>query len=210
MSGGTKNDKMTWLGRICAAAIFAGLLPFVPGRSAHAATDDGNFAVERSGQATCSRFLKAQAEDPQEFTRYLGFLEGYLSAANRYEPNTFDLTPWHDTHALSVILATHCKEAPEESLGIAVQRFVGAVMPLRLASHSPMVRIERNGKTAEVYEAILKRAQIALGQRALYAGPLDGKYSTALGTAFESFQKNNSLDPTGIPDVPTLWVLLNP
>jgi hypothetical protein len=175
-----------------------------------AASQDGKFAVEGPGQASCSRILHAKDANPNEFTRYIGFMEGYISAANRYEPNTFDLTPWHSSQALSLILTKHCESHPKDILGVVMQELVVAMMPIRLATYSPREAIGDAKAHAEVYEAIIKRSQEVLTRKGLYAGPADGRYSPATGDAIKAFQKTAHLDATGIPDTATLWILLNP
>src|SRR5690606_16506020 len=83
---------------------------------AQAETKDHQFALEESGRATCAMYARARAGSPQATARYIGFIEGYLTAANRYEPNTFDLTPWHTPEAFALILDEHCAKNPDEAL----------------------------------------------------------------------------------------------
>ena len=198
------------------SAIVAGFAIVVGGAGlalsspASAASKDGKFAVEGPGQASCERILHAKEVDANEFARYLGFMEGYISAANRYEPNTFDLTPWHTSQALTLILTKHCETHPKAVLGVVMQEFVVAMMPVRLASYSPREKIADGANHAEVYEAIIKRSQEMLAKRGLYTGPADGQYSPAMGDAIRTFQETAHLDATGVPDTATLWVLLNP
>src|SRR5690606_38666801 len=139
------NMKFVRTGRN-AAFTLASLALLIPPWSAAAATQDGRFAVEGPGQAMCSRILQAKDRNTEEYARYIGFVEGYLSAANRYEPNTFDLTPWHTSQALSLIMVKHCESHPNDLLGVVVQQLVVAMMPLRLASYSSMERIEAGPK----------------------------------------------------------------
>jgi hypothetical protein len=44
----------------------------------------------------------------------------------------------------------------------------------------------------------------------LYRGKLDGADSPEFRTALTHFQQLARLDPNGLPDTATLWVLLNP
>lgn len=191
-------------------AIATGIPGLTLSSSALAASKDGKFAVEGPGQAACSRILHAKNTDANEFARYVGFMEGYISAANRYEPNTFDLTPWHSSQALSLILMKHCETHPKDVLGLVMQELVVAMMPVRLASYSPRERIAEGSNHAEVYQAILKRSQEVLAKKGLYTGVADGRYTPAMGDALRAFQRTAHLDATGIPDTATLWVLLNP
>lgn len=178
--------------------------------SAHASTKDGQFAVEDGGRVMCATFTKASAQKSESYHRYVGFVEGYLTAANRYEPNTFDLTPWHTPAALALILASHCKKYPKENLAMAAQRLVISMAPVRLASFSKLLEVGEANKKTVVYATILKRAQSELARKGLYRGELNGEFTPGFRAALTQFQTLAKLDPTGIPDTATLWVLLNP
>jgi hypothetical protein len=169
------------------------------------------FAVEGAGMLTCARFTAARADTASpEYQRMIGFIEGYLTAANLYEPDTFDLTPWHNAAALDMIMGNHCAQHPEERLVGVTQRMVGGLRPFRLARFSPLLEVGDGENRALVYETILRRAQAALRIRGLYAGPEDGTFPPALRQAFRDFQRSVGLTETGVPDPATLWKLLNP
>ncbi|QFT76462.1 peptidoglycan-binding domain-containing protein [Erythrobacter sp. THAF29] len=209
-------NRTTWLrGERRAGWGLRVLLPFAallgvaaPGASAE--TADKKFAVESAGRTTCAQYTEARSSNPSKAARYIGFIEGYLTAANRYEPNTFDLTPWHTTSAFALILDQHCKRTPEDGLAMVAQKLVVSMMPLRLADSSPLVELREGENRAVVYERILWRAQGELARRGLYRARPDGKDSPEFRSALTQFQKLSKLDPSGVPDVATLWVLLNP
>ena len=178
---------------------------------ANAQDNQRQFAVEGAGMLTCARFVAARADTTSpDYQRMIGFIEGYLSAANLYEPDTFDLTPWHNAAALDMIVENHCSAHPEDRLVGVTQRMVGGLRPFRVARFSPMLEVGDGQNRAFVYETILRRAQAALQLRGLYSGPEDGTYTPALRQAFRDFQREVGLDPTGVPDPATLWKLLNP
>ncbi|PLK26995.1 peptidoglycan-binding protein [Novosphingobium sp. TH158] len=179
-------------------------------QSARAAAPDGVFAVEESGRMPCPAFVAAKAKNSPAFTRAIGFIEGYISAANRYEANTFDLSPWHTGQAYGLILEQHCKAHASDTIGMAAQRLVAALQPLRLASPSKLIEVGNGKHKAVLYEAILKRAQSALARRGLYRGAASGTFDAPTQKAFAAFQSGASLQPTGVPDPATLWKLLNP
>lgn len=171
----------------------------------------GKFAVEGAGQLSCAVFTASRKDKGSaEYQRLIGFVEGYLSAANRYEPNTFDLSPWHNAAAFDLILDKHCGENPEDSVVGVMQKMVGALRPVRVAEYSPMVEVGSGENRAVVYRTILQRAQAALRQRGYYQGDEDGTYSPELRDALLAFQKRADLFETGVPDPATLWTLLNP
>jgi putative peptidoglycan binding protein len=189
---------------LAAAAVVA-----VPS-GASASTKDGKFAIESTGRTACSAFTAASAKKNEAHHRYVGFIEGYLTAANKYEPNTFDLTPWHTTAALALILENHCKKNPTDTLAMAAQRMVAAMAPVRLANFSDLLEVGQGDRKTYVYTQILKRSQTALAGKGLYHGQADGKFSPEYRTALTQFQTLAKLEPTGLPDTATLWVLLNP
>lgn len=181
--------------------------------AATARANDGNnqFAVEGPGRLDCATFTRARADKGSaEYQRMIGFIEGYLSAANRYEPNTFDLSPWHNAAAFDLILEKHCSEKPEDVMVAVVQKMVGALRPLRVASFSPLVEVGTGENRAFVYETILRRTQAALRSRGLFDGEEDGKFSPKMRDALLAYQRRADLYETGVPDPATLWTLLNP
>lgn len=175
-----------------------------------AATRDGRFAVEDVGRFTCADLTRARQGKTPLYARMMGFVEGYVTAANRYEPNNFDLTPWHTTAAYSVILASHCQRNPRDALVMATQRMVESLKPQRLTTYSDMVMIRDGTKQTAVYASVLQRAQVQLASKGFYKGPNDGRYRPEMKLALQNFQKSVKLPADGVPNPATLWVLLNP
>lgn len=196
--------------RIFAILIGTALIISTPG--AISANDANNrFAVEGAGRLDCATFTESRADKGSaEYQRMIGFVEGYLSAANRYEPNTFDLSPWHNAAAFDLILEKHCSENPQENMVSVIQKMVGALRPVRVAEFSPLVEVGTGENRAFVYEAIMRRAQAALRSRGLYQGQEDGKFSPQMRDALLAYQRSSDLYETGVPDPATLWTLLNP
>ena len=196
--------------RILILLIGTVLLAWMPAR-ASADNPGGQFAVEGAGRLDCTTFMQARADKGSaEYQRMIGFVEGFLSAANRYEPNTFDLSPWHNAAAFDLILEKHCSDNPKETLVSVVQRMVGALRPIRVAEFSPLVEVGAGQNRAFVYKTILQRAQGALRAKGLYKGEEDGVFSEQMRTALLAFQHNAKLNESGVPDPATLWTLLNP
>jgi hypothetical protein len=177
---------------------------------AYADTRTGQFAVEGSGGATCAQYNAARTSGSKEFGRMFGFIEGYLTAANRYEQNTYDLSPWQDGPAFALMIAKNCAKTPRERLVTTVQRLVVSLQPTRLTEPSQRVPIAARADSPRIYASVVQRAQRALKQKGLYQGPDDGRLTPALKTALLQFQRSSKLQPTGDPDVATLWMLFNP
>ena len=178
--------------------------------SGMAADASGRFAVERIGQVTCGSFSVAKTARNPAYDSMLDFAEGYLTAANRYEPNTFDLSPWHTKGGLGIILNGYCHAHGSDHFVAALEKLVTAMRPIRLAEYSPSISFVAGSKQADAYQAILKRAQSVLHRQGRFSGAEDGRDSPQFRDALRAFQVSAKLEPTGLPDSATLWELLNP
>lgn len=179
--------------------------------TAQADNGDGQFAVEASGRINCEQYTELRKDrSSANFNRIIGFVEGYFTAANRYEPNTFDLSPWHNTAAFDLILGQHCKTHPSASLVAVLQQMTASFMPVRVARYSNLVTVGEGNHRTQVYEIILRRAQVELKRQGLYAGAEDGTFHPTMSEAVRKFQQQKGLTVTGVPDAGTLWTLLNP
>ena len=196
--------------RMLRLALFAAVGSVVTASAGIASSPGGRFAVEPLGRASCAEFSAAhKAHDVRE-APLISFAEGYITAANRYETNTFDLAPWHTVGGIGMLLDRYCQANGNVPLIAALGKMVAALRPLRLADSSPLLEIADGTKKVHVYEMILKRAQANLRQRGLFAGTEDGHDSPQLRSALRSFQTTAKFPPTGLPDAATLWILLSP
>lgn len=191
---------------------FAGLgiaisLPVEPGLAANAS---GKFAIKDIGRTTCAEFSAVHKTSGPRYQQLIGFAEGYLTAANRYEPNTFDLAPWHTMGGIGVILDGYCRSNATTHFAAALEKMVVTMQPLRLADYSPSIDMVDGDHHVRVYQTILKRAQSVLQRRGLYAGVPDGNDAPELRKAIRAYQTTEKLEPTGLPDSVTLWKLLSP
>ena len=154
---------------LVAKAAFAAFLATSAGLSTCLAADVNSaeqFAVEGSGRISCTQFNQAYLnQESAEYQRIIGFVDGYLTAANRYEPNTFDLSPWHNGVAFGLILNKHCSDHPEDTLVSTRQLMGTSVLPIRLAKLLLLVELGYNQYRTVVYDAIIRRAKVVLKLR---------------------------------------------
>ncbi len=176
---------------------------------APAADGNGQFGIKGVGGAPCETYLQAFEKKDQGYLMYLGWLGGYISATNQYLPDTFDITPWQSVGLVSMAVANVCRQNPKASVLEAVQRVLQGVYPLRLTQASPMTEAKTDKATIRIYQAVLKQAQEKLKALGYYKGKPDGKYGPGTRKALEAFQKDNKLQPTGLPDQATLLALMN-
>jgi hypothetical protein len=178
--------------------------------NASAATIAGEFAVDGAGRASCSAFAEAKTKNTPAFGQLMSYVEGYLTAANRYETDTFDLTPWQTSGGLALILEKYCKDNPGDNLGVALVRLTNAIRPLRLTEPSAMMEAANGENRTVLYVSVMKNAQAELAKKGLFRGQADGIFTPETKTAILAFQKQAKLPLSGVPDPATLWFLLNP
>ncbi len=192
--------------RILTPLLFAGIL--LAG-GAHAAAPSGKFAVKGAGITRCGHYVKQVKGKTSEFYAYAGWLEGYLTAVNAYEKDTFDIAPWQNTKLLALMLANYCTKKPEEPFALAVRKMVLALRPTRLKRESKLVLARNGDKAIRIYRTVLEQIQTRLRQRGLYKGSASGNYDAATRKAIVAFQKQQKLKASGLPDAATLLRLFN-
>ena len=174
------------------------------------ADKDGQFAIKGIGIQTCRQFANARAAGSEAYVHFRGWLEGFLTAVNRYEPETYDAAPWGTTEVLAVIIDNHCKKNPDDRFVAAVQKLTITLKEDRLKESSPRLVVTVDGRTARVYEDLLRRIQIQLAELGLYDGTVDGQFGPKTQEAIAIFQVSEGLKGTGVPDPLTVWKLVRP
>lgn len=181
-----------------------------PWQAARAADSAGQFAVKGVGLQSCRQFVNAQASRSTDLVRFRSWLEGYLSAVNRYEPQTYDSAPWGTTGVFSAIFEGHCRNNPNERFVDAAQRLVVTLKADRLVSKSPMMTVRAGGRNTQIYQEVLRRVQVKLADRGLYRDQPDGRFGPKTEGALATFQISEGLPGTGAPDPLTVWKLIRP
>lgn len=178
--------------------------------TASAADANGQFATKGVGALSCRQFADDRSQAGELKTRFRSWLDGYLTAVNRYEANTYDAAPWASGEVFATIIERHCQQNPEESYAQAVQRLVLSVKEDRLARRSPLRTVTASGRSTVIYDEVLRQIQLRLADRGLYAGQPDGVFGPKTRDAIATFQISEGLDGTGLPDPLTVWKLLQP
>lgn len=177
--------------------------------TAHAADSEGRFAVKGAGAARCEDFLAAREGRGKRYFMYAGWVEGYLSAANLYERESFDLAPWQNTEVLVTLLARVCRQAPEESVHTALGGMMQLLYPTRLQRRSPLLALETDGQGVALYAEVLQRVRTRLAKDGyLDAGAADAASPSALDAAtaeaLARYQQARAIPVTRLPDMLTL------
>lgn len=193
---------------IASFAIAAGAL--LVAAPTYAASAAGEFAAKGAGRVTCAGFTDARTRNVPEQGQYVAFVEGYLTAANRYEPETYDLAPWHNSGAIGAILDQHCKGNAADTLAVVALKMADSLNSIRMVSASPLIEVKEGEARAVLYAEILRRAQAELKKKGLLTLEPTGVFNPETRAALQTFQTQIKLPATGVPDGATLWFLLNP
>ena len=162
------------------------------------------FAIKGAGVATCSKFIEFHQKKDNTYLIFGGWLEGYLTAINQQQTNTFDLAPWQSTQLMLIAAEALCKQKPDMPFQSAVQILIAELMPQKITQGGKFMPIDKY-----LYqEEVVKRIKNALKSHNLYSGNInDAQYDEKLKTAVKKFQKSVQQPQTGLPDQGTLYEL---
>ena len=194
---------------------FVFLIPLVLGTvlqplSASGADGEGRFAIKGVGTLTCRKFVEVRTQNTSLHTAFLHWAEGFLTAVNRYDADTYDIAPWQTTAVLDRIFASHCEKNPDEKFVALLQKLGVSLRDGRLQERSEMLTITVNGESTRVYQALLVQAQAKLKELGFYGGAVDGAFGPKTQEAIATFQIAEGVVASGLPDPLTIWKLLSP
>ena len=172
--------------------------------AAHAAADDGSFAVDGVGRAACSDFNAAvEARDERLVNAFGSWTSGFLSAANALSPQTFDLTPWQSEGLIMSQMQNYCAQNAEVPYVDAIARLIQALSPTKLAESAELTTLGSGDGAVQVYEPVVQGIRDALTEQGFEVAEGD----MGLAEALTDFQSANDLEETGTPDQRTLAAL---
>ena len=189
-------------------SLAAGLLAALVSVSAPAMDSSGMFAVKGPGATTCQSFLDTLQAGSEARYAYGGWLEGFLTAANLYLDQTYDLAAWESSPTLAALLANHCRNNPNLSFLNATRQMVVALQPDRIEKQSELVEVDNDGEVLRLYRETVARVQTRLAEIGLFEGEADGDLGEPTRAAIKAFQEQSSLQATGLPDQATLMSLM--
>ncbi|MGB0659927.1 MAG: HdeA/HdeB family chaperone [Mangrovicoccus sp.] len=175
---------------------------------AQAADSKGLFAVDGMGNMTCARFAELPS-DSRDFWGAIGWMEGYITGFNQLRSDTYDVTPWQTTEVLASALRAGCADHPEVKLVAALNAMIKQLAPDRLTDATPIRRLDDGTNAVFVYETVLAHMRDKLHDQGYLAAntALDDQ---ALFMALGSYQKDQGLAVTHLPDLPTVARILRP
>ncbi len=175
---------------------------------ARAADTGGQFAVEGIGGSTCEGFVAAKSESSDAYWMFRGWLDGYMTGINQYSPETYDITPWQSQNLLSALFEKFCARNPGANFFAVANKMIVELRDDRLRESSAPVVAKVGERSIGVYRYTLRRVQALLKEGGHYEGEVDGLFGPNTQRALESYQKQNGLTVTGLPDQVTLFKLL--
>ena len=190
-------------------AAMLGIALAVSSAATAAADADGQFMVKGAGIATCERFVAARSGDPVELASFAGWMDGYLSAMNRFQSETYDIAPWQSSALLVSALTGYCTRNPEQNFHKAVAGLAVSLQGERLRQRSEVVEARAGDASLLLYSHTLERAQRALVERGLLEGAASGVFDEHTEAALRAFQRDAGMEETGLPDQLTLARLLS-
>jgi hypothetical protein len=177
----------------------------------YAAADDvdGSFAVRGVGTAQCSQYASSydQAET-KSLQRVIHWMQGYLSARNKISDGVFDLVPVYRAEDLVALLNAVCEKNPDIRLEAATNSLISLFKPTWVTSSSELSILEDGERNVPIRNAVLAQIQQALADNGFYDGVVDGVYGTRSANALRTYQSEQDLALTGLPDMQTLLRLL--
>lgn len=175
---------------------------------AYSTEAEKSFAIKGAGAVSCERFVTALSENSTEHVAFASWIDGYITAFNQFQPETFDIAPWQSTLLLTQSLGRHCKKNPTEPFFRAITMMLQALYGKRLQKQSEIVKIQSNDKVLFIYKEIVELIQINLNKQNKANIRVDGNFGRNTESELRAFQKQKNIPATGIPDQITLQILL--
>ena len=84
-------------------------------------------ATEGPGASACENLVEAKNNNQDNYREYALWISGFLTAANAYEADTFDLTPWQPIEVSIAQVAAFCEANPEASVAQGMAAYVSCI-----------------------------------------------------------------------------------
>jgi len=191
-----------------ASCALAAVLAAPAGAPVQAADTSGDFAIRGVGRISCAELSDAvEKKDKQRLSFFGTWLEGYISAANQFSDNTFDVTPWQTTELLLALLGRACAQHPDQNFMGVVGRLIAEMRPLRLTENSPLLKLQTDKNVQVQYREIVERVRrrlVDLGYAFAEEGIIGERALEELRANLRAYQQANKLPVSGDLDQHTM------
>ena len=174
----------------------------------HAADEDGNFAVRGLGTEACSAYVESAEAADGTLQEYLSWLQGYVTAVNRFKDDTFDAVPVLEITFLGGMLYNICADNPESNLEAASYALADFMHEARVRESSGISRVTVEDDETLIRAETLQSVIARLAEDGYIADAEAEITGVALRDALRSFQQENDLEQSGLPDSETVIQLL--
>lgn len=182
----------------------------VAASGASASDREGRFALKGAGAGSCADYIRVARNEDSQLRQYVGWANGYFSRLNQTDIDTFDILPWQSSQLLYLLLADYCSKNPGTNFGAAVYSLSKTLRAQRLAEKSPMETYSVEDTEVSLYREVMRRMQQRLNTVAQAGLEVNGDLNAETIEALKKFQAVHGLEPTGVPEEPTLLQLFYP
>ncbi|MCF6196676.1 MAG: peptidoglycan-binding protein [Emcibacter sp.] len=168
---------------------------------------DGRYAIRGAGLLSCKVFLEERPKKSPAYMMIGGWLDGYITAYNKLQQDTFDVSPYASTELLGVVIGQHCKDNPDDLLGPILDSILARLNKDKLDTASPFVTVTVGDYETSLYARTIQEIQTRLSQKGLFKGISNGNWNDETTAAVARYQKAIGYNASGYPDQKTLWYL---
>ncbi|HEC17951.1 MAG TPA: hypothetical protein ENI97_01250 [Gammaproteobacteria bacterium] len=173
--------------------------------AANAADDLGRYAIHGAGLLNCKTFVAERKKASPAYMMMGGWMDGYLTAVNKLEKETYEMTPYASTELLAALINKHCESHPDDLLGPVMDAIVLRLRDDRLKNVSPMVTVRVGDYQTQVYAKTLMDMQTILLEKKMFSKTPASDWNADIEAALKKYQLSANLKATGFPDQKTLW-----
>jgi hypothetical protein len=192
--------------RLTIALLF--ILALVVAPNTWALDKNGKYAIKGVGNVPCLDFVKMVDEDnPQKFL-FAGWLNGYMTAHNQHLKDMFDIVSWENIETMGTYLRSHCLKNPELSFFQASTQMLNELYSQRIVEFVGAENLGSGNQSQKTYFQVVARVQKRLKELNLYDGAIDGRMSTKLTAAVDTFRDQKAIPHNNFLDQNVLHELL--
>lgn len=170
-----------------------------------AADKDGRFAVDGIGARACSDYTKAVDDKNRDLLiAFASWTSGFVSAANVYGTETFDLTPWQTPELIQAKLDKFCRAFSQEPYVQALGKLISTLQPQRMTASEGGIPARVGGQSILVYPEVLRRIRAEMGKEGIKVTTPEDAFDDAFADGLRAYQKAKGIPPSGLPDLPTM------
>ncbi len=168
---------------------------------------ESKFAIKGAGAVSCERYVEAYKQKNNEYYSFGGWIDGYTTAFNQYNQDTFDISPWQSTQLLSGAIANYCGKNSNVNFFSAINQLLRTLVNTKLTNFSAITKIKYGTQELFIYKDVVADIQKKLNEINNTEFLEDGVFKEENENALRSFQQQQNLPLTGVPDQRTLVTL---